>query len=63
VFFPFPLPDIYYIFCFAVDNNLGFYGMALLFTGITGFLFFLGLWTGLSVTSTTMNSFTVVEQV
>jgi hypothetical protein len=38
-------------FWFTVNNYLFFYGMPLLFACITEFLFFFGLFTGLSVAS------------
>ena len=56
--FPAPFSDIQYPSAFPFYNHLGFYGMALLFPRIVFFLFFLGLFIGLSVTSTTMYSLT-----
>jgi hypothetical protein len=47
----FPLPDIYDFPRLPVDYRLRLYRMALFLAGMPLFLFFLGRWTGLSVTA------------
>jgi len=49
-------PDVYYVPGFPLNNNLGLYRMTLFLARIPVFLVFFGLFTGLSITSTTMYS-------